>query len=63
MCHVQVKAGVPERLMELALVSMAHFEPVEVQLLVEGTYPILSMNLPRVKDDVFLEALNCARLR
>jgi hypothetical protein len=49
--------------MELALVSVAHFEPVEVQVLVEGTYPILSMNLPRVKDNIFVEALNCARLR
>lgn len=49
--------------MELALVSVAHFEPVEVQVLIEGTYPMLSFNLPRVKDDAFLDALACARSR
>lgn len=60
---MQVKAGVPERLMELALVSVAHFEPVEVQVLIEGTYPMLSLNLPRVKDAAFRDALTCARNR
>jgi hypothetical protein len=60
---VQVKAGVPERLMELALVSVAHFEPVEIQVLIEGTYPMLSFNLPRVKDTAFRDALTCARNR
>jgi hypothetical protein len=49
--------------MELALVSVAHFEPVEVQVLVEGTYPMLSFNLPRVKDAAFRDALACARNR
>lgn len=60
---LQVKAGVPERLMELALVSVAHFEPVEVQVLIEGTYPMLSFNLPRIKDEAFLDALAFARSR
>lgn len=27
----------------------------QVQVLVEGTYPILSMGLPRVKDELFLQ--------
>jgi hypothetical protein len=49
--------------MELALVSVAHFEPVEVQVLIEGTYPMLSFNLPRIKDDAFLDALAFARSR
>lgn len=60
---LQVKAGVPQRLMELALVSVAHFEPVEIQVLIEGTYPMLSFNLPRIKDEAFQAALACARNR
>lgn len=59
----QVKAGTPERLMELALLSVAHFEPVEVQVLIEGTYPMLAFNLPRVKDAAFTAALEAARGR
>lgn len=61
--RAQVKAGVPERLMELALVSVAHFEPVEVQVLIEGTYPMLTLNLPRIKDDAFRDALSWATSR
>lgn len=49
--------------MELALVSVAHFEPVEVQVLIEGTYPVLTFNLPRVKDAAFLQALEAAKNR
>jgi hypothetical protein len=60
-CLLQVKAGVPSRLMEPVLVSVAHFEPVQVQVLVEGTYPMLALNLPRVRDDAFLEALQQAQ--
>lgn len=56
-----MKAGVPARLMELLLVSVAHFEPVQVQVLVEGTYPILAFNLPRIKDQAFLAALEAAQ--
>lgn len=44
-------------MMELVLVSVAHFEPVQVQVLVEGTYPVLALNLPRIKDEAFLTAL------
>jgi hypothetical protein len=44
-------------------VSVAHFEPVEVQVLIEGTYPMLSFNLPRIKDGAFDEALTWARNR
>jgi hypothetical protein len=47
--------------MEPVLVSVAHFEPVQVQVLVEGTYPMLALNLPRVRDDAFLEALQQAQ--
>lgn len=61
--RAQVKAGTPERLMELALVSIAHFDPVEVQVLIEGTYPMLSFNLPRVKDAAFTAALDAVRTR
>jgi hypothetical protein len=60
-CLLQVKAGVPSRLMEPVLVSVAHFEPVQVQVLVEGTYPMLALNLPRIRDDAFLEALQQAQ--
>jgi hypothetical protein len=49
--------------MELVLVEVAHFEPVQVQVLIEGTYPVLTMNLPRVKDDLFREALQEAKER
>lgn len=31
--------GVPERLLETLLVELAHFDPVSVQLAVEGVYP------------------------
>jgi hypothetical protein len=58
-----VKAGVPARLIEPVLVSVAHYEPVQVQVLVEGTYPMLAINLPRVKDEAFLEALQQAQSR
>jgi hypothetical protein len=60
---LQVKVGVPSRLMEPVLVSVANFEPVQVQVLVEGTYPMLDLNLPRVRDDAFLEALQQAQSR
>ena len=43
--------------------EVAHFEPVQVQVLIEGTYPVLTMNLPRVKDDMFMEALQEAKER
>lgn len=49
--------------MEPVLVSVAHFEPVQVQVLVEGTYPMLALNLPRVKDEAFTEALLQAQAR
>jgi hypothetical protein len=49
--------------MEPVLVSVAHFEPVQVQVLVEGTYPMLALNLPRVRDEAFLEALQQAQSR
>lgn len=60
---LKVRAGVPARLMELVLVSVAHFEPVQVQVLVEGTYPVLMLNLPRVKDTAFQTALEKAHAR
>jgi hypothetical protein len=49
--------------MEPVLVSVAHFEPVQVQVLVEGTYPMLAINLPRLKDDAFYGALQQAESR
>eukprot|EP00775_Hariotina_reticulata_P008964 gene8964-9139_t len=54
---LKVKSKVPARLMELVLVSIAHYEPVQVQVLVEGSYPVLALSLPRVKDDAFVTAL------
>lgn len=45
------------------MVTVAHFEPVEVQVLIEGTYPMLTCNLTRIKDDAFVQALACARSR
>ncbi len=39
--------------MELVLVEVAHFEAVQVQVLVEGVYPALCLNLPRIKDGLF----------
>lgn len=49
--------------MELVLVAVAHFEPVQVQVLVEGTYPVLLMNLPRVKDELFNSCVAAAQER
>ena len=49
--------------MEPVLLSVAHFEPVQVQVLVEGTFPMLAVNLPRVKDEAFLDALQQAQSR
>jgi hydrocephalus-inducing protein len=49
--------------MELVLVSVAHYEPVQVQVLVEGTYPALALNLPRIKDEAFVAALQQAQSR
>lgn len=48
-----MKPGVPDRLMELVLLQVAHFEPVQVQVLVEGTYPCVTLGLPRVRDSLF----------
>jgi hydrocephalus-inducing protein len=60
---LQVTPGVPDRLMELVLVEVAHFAPVQVQVLVEGTYPLISLNLPRVRDEAFMQALQQATVR
>lgn len=51
----------PDRLMELVLVQVAHFEPVQVQVLVEGTYPSLTLNLPRVRDALLVACAEEAR--
>jgi len=49
--------------MELVLVQIAHFEPAQVQVLVEGTYPCLTLNLPRVRDALFTACAEEARDR
>ncbi len=49
--------------MELVLVEVAHFEPMQIQVLVEGVYPVLTMNLPRVKDEAFTKCLKEAQDR
>ena len=54
-------AGVPERLMETLLVEVAHFEPVQVQLVVEGVVPTITLNLPRVKDGLYASCFESAR--
>jgi hypothetical protein len=33
---------------------------VQVQVLVEGTYPILAVNLPRHRDELFLKCMDQA---
>lgn len=43
--------------------QVAHFEPVQVQVLVEGTYPCVTLNLPRVKDTMFEACAEEARER
>lgn len=53
----------PARLMELVMVSVAHFTPVQVQVLIEGTYPMLVLNLPRIKDGAFMKAVEDAQKR
>ena len=58
---LRVSPGVPDRLMELVVVRVAHFEPVQVQVLVEGTYPRLTLGLPRVRDALFAACADEAR--
>ncbi|KAG2489301.1 hypothetical protein HYH03_012133 [Edaphochlamys debaryana] len=58
---LRVCPGIPEKLVETLLVEVAHFEPVPVQITVEGTYAAVSLNLPRQRDDVFSTCLESAR--
>ncbi|PNH08880.1 Hydrocephalus-inducing protein [Tetrabaena socialis] len=60
---LKVCPGIPEKLVETLLVEIAHFEPVQVQVLVEGTYAAVSLNLPRQSDEDFLSCLEAARAK
>lgn len=43
------------------MVEVAHFDPIPVQVSMEGIYPTLSLNLPRMRDDVFSACLEEAK--
>ncbi|KXZ49496.1 hypothetical protein GPECTOR_21g722 [Gonium pectorale] len=58
---LKVCPGIPEKLVETLLVELAHFEPVTVQVLVEGTYAAVALALPRQRDDKFLACMEPAR--
>ncbi len=53
--------GIPERLLETVLVELAHFDPIAVQVAVEGVYPAMLLSLPRVPDPLFESCLEEAR--
>eukprot|EP00798_Chlamydomonas_sp_ICE-L_P006741 gene6741-3411_t len=53
---LKICAGIPDRLMETVLVELAHFDPVPIQIVMEGVYPAVSLALPRIKDQLFLKA-------
>ncbi|KAF5830389.1 hypothetical protein DUNSADRAFT_14652 [Dunaliella salina] len=59
--HLRVCAGIPERLLETLQVELAHFDPINVQVMVEGTYPAVLLNLPRLPDRAFVECLEAAK--
>ncbi|GFH15841.1 rhodanese domain-containing protein [Haematococcus lacustris] len=58
---LRVCAGIPDRLLETVLVELAHFDPIPVQIVVEGVYPAVLLNLPRIKDPLFLECQAAAK--
>ncbi|EFJ42226.1 hypothetical protein VOLCADRAFT_67248 [Volvox carteri f. nagariensis] len=59
---IRVCPGIPDKLVETLLVEVAHFEPVPIQILVEGAYASVSINLPRVRDEQFMACVEKARL-
>lgn len=40
---------------------MAHFDPISVQVAVEGVYPAIMLGLQRIRDELFIECLAEAR--
>ncbi|GIL73964.1 hypothetical protein Vretifemale_3957, partial [Volvox reticuliferus] len=59
---LKVCPGIPEKLVETLLVEVAHFEPVPIQISVEGAYAAVAINLPRVRDEQFTSWLEKARM-
>lgn len=45
------------------MVEIAHFDPVQLTVVIEGVYPGVTLGLPRVRDPRFSAALSEARDR
>jgi hydrocephalus-inducing protein len=58
---VQIKACIPEKMVETVLVEVAHFEPAAVQVVADGVYASVLCSLPRVKDDMYKSAHEAAK--
>jgi hypothetical protein len=54
---LQVTPTLPETFQEEILLEVAHFEPTCIPIRGEGTYPTLSLTLPRVPDETWAETL------
>lgn len=55
--------GIPQQLNETVHLEIAHFEPIEVKVTVEGVYPTGMLTLPRYKDETYHNFLEEAKQR
>lgn len=65
---VRMLPGLPQRVHEVLLLQVGHFEPEAVVIMAEGTYPRVTVSLPRLETPEYLALLRqantaCARKR
>ena len=58
---LKITAGIPERIDEVFRVRIAHFEPEEIKVRVDGVYPYGVLSIPRLQTDEFTRMLELCK--
>jgi P pilus assembly chaperone PapD len=57
---VRLLPGLPQKINEVILLQLAHFDPEKLVVMAEGTYPRVAINLPREETSEFIVCLQRA---
>ena len=59
---LKVTPGIPDKIDEIIAVEVAHFEPVNVHVKINGLHPSILLSLPRVYDEFYRTAVEQASI-